>query len=335
MTNGPVMLDVAGLEIQPEERELLTHPATGGVILFTRNYESPVQLQRLTQALRQINPDLVVAVDHEGGRVQRFREGFTPIPAMGLLGQEADRDGAAAERWAEACGEVMAWELAQRGVDFSFTPVLDLDYGHSTIIGNRAFHRQPPVVSRLAQALCRGLQAQGMAAVAKHFPGHGFVEVDSHLGLPTDERSLEQLEHEDLVPFAALIRSGVTAIMPGHLLFPQVAPEPAGFSPFWLTTVLRHKMGFSGMIVSDDLTMGGAARCRSIEARAHQALAAGCDGVLVCNDSAAAGRVLTALETFSESPQPRVPWRVLRQRAEKLSAERYQDAVRVLQQQGA
>ena len=314
MKPGPVMLDVAGLELRPEEKDLLRHPATGGVILFSRNYENRAQVADLIRSLRAVRPELLVAVDHEGGRVQRFRAEMTVLPAMGRVGALHAQDPARAEGWATDCGTVLAWELTQLGVDFSFTPVLDLDYGRSAVIGNRSLHREPARVGALAQALVRGLQGQGMRAVIKHFPGHGYVTVDSHLGLPVDERAWAELENADLIPFRALLDCpGVGALMPAHVLYPAIAPEPAGFSPFWLQTLLRQRWGFDGMIISDDLTRGGAVSWGGGAAeRTHRALDAGCDAVLVCNDAPAAGQVLESLEKMTFSPLLAGRWMKMR-----------------------
>ncbi|QKE37727.1 beta-N-acetylhexosaminidase [Ferrovum myxofaciens] len=314
MNPGPVMLDVAGLELRPEEKDLLRHPATGGIILFSRNYENSAQVTHLIRSLRAVRPELLVAVDHEGGRVQRFRAEMTAIPAMGSVGALHEQDPARAEGWATDCGTVLAWELTQLGVDFSFTPVLDLDYGRSAVIGNRSLHREPTRVCALARALVRGLRGQGMSAVVKHFPGHGHVTVDSHLGLPVDERTWDELESADLIPFRALLDcAGVGALMPAHVLYSAIAPEPAGFSPFWLQTLLRQRWGFEGMILSDDLTMGGAVTWGGgAEERTHLALDAGCDAVLVCNDVSASEQVLESLERIYFSPQLEQRWMKMR-----------------------
>jgi beta-N-acetylhexosaminidase len=288
------MVDVAGLELTDAERERLAHPLVGGVILFTRNYAAPAQLQSLSAAIRALRtPQLLIAVDHEGGRVQRFRSGFTELPPMRLLGEQWDRDPAAAAAAAERYGSCIATELSAQGIDFSFTPVLDLDYGHSAIIGNRALHRNPNAVAHLGWALCQGLRSGGMAAVGKHFPGHGFVRADSHMELPVDERPLAALEKADLVPFGTLVRLGIEAIMPAHVVYPAVDDVAAGFSRRWLQNVLRERLGFDGLIFSDDLSMAGAQKRGDIVARAEAASSAGCDMVLVCNDAPAVDTLLS------------------------------------------
>lgn len=291
---GEVMLGVEGLELTAADRERLAHPRVGGVILFARNFTDGAQLKALTasiHALRDLR--LPIAVDHEGGRVQRFRDGFTAIPAMRTLGELWDRDVAAAATEAERLGRVLASELRAHGVDFTFAPVLDLDYGSSTIIGERAFHRNPNAVAHLSSALRLGLNAAGMPAVGKHFPGHGHVAADSHLEIPVDDRPMTAITADDLVPFAALVRAGLEAIMPAHVVYPAVDERPAGYSPVWLKEILRERLGFDGLIVSDDLDMAGALGAGDIVARGDAALAAGCDIVLACNDFASMDDLLS------------------------------------------
>jgi beta-N-acetylhexosaminidase len=315
LPRGPVMLDVAGLELTAEDRERIAHPLVGGVILFARNYESARQLSALTAGIRALrDPAPLIGVDHEGGRVQRFREGFTEIPAMRALGELWDRDVAAAAAEAERLGGVIAAELSGHGVDFSFTPVLDLDHRRSAIIGNRAFHQNPNAVAHLATALCRGLRAGGVAAVGKHFPGHGFVVADSHSEIPLDERPLAALEKDDLVPFGVLIARKLEAIMPAHVMYPAVDGMPAGFSHVWLAEILRTRLGFDGMIFSDDLSMAGARGMGDIVARADAACAAGCDMVLVCNDPPTADDLLARWRSASN---PGLAWRAQRMERRK------------------
>jgi beta-N-acetylhexosaminidase len=290
---GPVMLGVEGVELNDADRVRLLHPLAGGAILFTRNFESVAQLDRLTAAIHALrDPPLVISVDHEGGRVQRFREGFTSIPAMRTLGDAWDRDVAGAAREAARLGFTLASELRARGVDFSFTPVLDLDHGTSAVIGNRAFHRNPNAVAHLAAAFRDGLSAGGMSAVGKHFPGHGFVAADSHEDLPRDERPRERIDADDLVPFAALVRKGIEAIMPAHVVYPAVDARPAGYSRVWIHDVLRSGLGFDGVVISDDLGMAAAVAEGDIVARADAAVSAGCDVVLCCNEHAATDELL-------------------------------------------
>lgn len=285
LPRGPLMLDVAAHTLSDDEKNRLRHPAVGGVILFRRNFSSIAQLKTLIQEIKALrNPELVIAVDHEGGRVQRFLDGFTRLPAMANLGHYADKHGlAAASSLAEKTGYVLAAELRACGVDLSFTPVLDVDYGQCAVIGNRSFHRDPQIIAELALALQRGLQQGGMAACGKHFPGHGFVAGDSHTVLPCDARSFNEIAAADLVPFRRMVASGMAAVMPAHVLYQNIDPQAAGFSAFWLKHILRAEMGFDGVIFSDDLTMEGACGAGNITARAHAALDAGCDIVLVCN----------------------------------------------------
>jgi beta-N-acetylhexosaminidase len=293
---GPVMLDIAGPQLSPAEGDLLRHPLVGGVILFSRNYRSPQQLCELTAAIRALRkPELLIAVDHEGGRVQRFREGFSRIPAMRRLGEAWDRDRAGACAAARDTAYVLASELLACGVDFSFTPVLDVDFGASGVIGDRAFHSDPAAIAQLSAALIAGLREAGMASVGKHFPGHGYVRADSHLAVPVDERSYAKIEAADLVPYRGLINHGLSAVMPAHVIYPEVDAHPAGFSSKWLQQILRGVLGFDGMIFSDDLSMEGASVAGGVVERGATALAAGCDMVLLCNAPEAAPRLLDGL----------------------------------------
>jgi beta-N-acetylhexosaminidase len=284
---GPVVIDVAGTALDNDDRRRLLHPLTGGVILFTRNYVSPEQLAALTAEIHALRePALVISVDHEGGRVQRFRSGFTRIAPMRKLGEAWDANPQHARRLAHELGFVLAAELRAHGVDLSFTPVLDIDHGNSSIIGDRAFHRQADAVAELSSALMQGLKQGGLSAVGKHFPGHGHVRADSHLELPVDERPYSEIERNDLVPFVRLIEGGLPAIMPAHVVYPDVDGKPAGFSNVWLKQILRGNLHFDGLIFSDDLSMEGARAFGDINTRAHAAFDAGADMVLVCNDPA-------------------------------------------------
>lgn len=285
---GPLMIDIAGLQLSDLEQERLCHPLVGGLILFARNYASPQQLEQLTAAVHALrSPALPIAIDHEGGRVQRCRDGFTRLPAMRRLGEQWDRDPQAAWLAARGIGYVLAAELRARGVDLSFTPVLDLDWGRSSVIGDRSLHANPVAVVRLAGALIEGLHRAGMAACGKHFPGHGWVEADSHVALPVDERELEELA-PDIEPYRRL---ELDAVMPAHVIYRRLDPRPAGFSRFW-TGMLRNQLGFNGVIFSDDLSMAGASVAGGICERCTAAWDAGCDLLLVCNSPDAVGELL-------------------------------------------
>ena len=297
MTIGPIMLDVAGTALTAEDERRLAHPAVGGVILFTRNYESPEQLARLCQAIHAVkSPPLLISVDHEGGRVQRFREGFTRLPPMRALGELWDADPHGAREAASHEGYVLAAEWRAHGVDFSFTPVLDVNFGESGVIGDRAFHRDPQGIAELAHALQTGMREAGMASVGKHYPGHGFVKADSHTEVPVDERDYNDIERTDLLPFRRMTEYGMTAVMPAHVIYPKVDTKPAGFSRVWLRDILRGQLGFEGVIFSDDLSMEGASTEGGILQRALAALDAGCDMILICNNPSAADELLAGLE---------------------------------------
>lgn len=291
----PVMLDVEGVTLTADDIRRIQHRLTGGVILFARNYQDRAQLTALTTAIHAANPGVLIAVDHEGGRVQRFKtDGFTPLPAMRKLGALWDRDVLAATKAATDVGFVLAAELRACGVDLSFTPVLDLDYGESGVIGDRAFHRDARVVTLLAKSLNHGLALAGMANCGKHFPGHGFVKADSHVAIPVDERTLDAIMTEDAAPYNWLGMS-LAGVMPAHVIYPQVDPHPAGFSKKWLS-ILRDEMGFQGVIFSDDLSMEGASVAGSVIDGAHAALVAGCDMVLICNAPDKADQLLRGLD---------------------------------------
>jgi len=300
MSLGPVMLDIEGLSLSPADRDLLREPAVGGVILFSRNFESVAQVTDLVADIRALRrPPLLVAVDHEGGRVQRFRDGFTPVPPMRHIGREYDRDPESGLKTAREAGWIIASELRAAGIDLSFAPCVDLDWGVSEIIGNRAFHRKPDVVGDLAAAFSRGLRSAGMVAVAKHFPGHGAVLADSHLLLPVDRRDYGDIL-DDMRPYERLIGSGAVAgVMLAHIIYERIDAQPAGFSPYWIQRELRSRLGFGGAVFCDDLSMQATRDYGSMPTRARLALEAGCDMVLVCNDRDAAHRAVDALHEYS------------------------------------
>ena len=313
MSLGPLMVDIAGTELAPEDIEVLRHPLVGSVVLFTRNYRNPDQVTALCAAIRAVRtPHLLIAVDHEGGRVQRFREGFTRLPPLRALGhrfEEGRRDGL---NLARSAGWLMASELRAVGVDFSFAPCVDLDYGVSEIIGDRSFNRKPDTVAALGAAYMLGMRDAGMAATAKHFPGHGAVVADSHVALPVDRRELPDME-EDMRPYRALIDNGVPAIMAAHVVYPAVDSLPASLSRRWITDILRGDMGFHGCVFADDLSMAGAVAFGDVVERARLAHHAGCDVLPICNDRAA---VSTVLDHFKpELIAPASQARVVRMRA--------------------
>ena len=327
---GPAIIDVVGTALCDDDRARLSHRAVGGAILFARNYESPRQLCALVAEMRALRPDILLCVDHEGGRVQRFRAGFSPLPPMRRLGEMWDRDRRGACTAARAVGLVVATELAAHGLDFSFAPVLDLDYGSSRVIGDRAFHSDPVAVGELAVAFIGGLADGGMAAVGKHFPGHGYAVADSHLEVPHDERPLEQIMARDVAPYGPVIAAGLAAVMPAHVIYTQVDSEPAGYSRFWLQDVLRKRLGFKGMIFSDDLSMEGAGTVGGIPERARAAFEAGCDMVLLCNDPRGQEQLLDALAGARPVAESRFARLRARQREDRRSDLAYREAAQVL-----
>lgn len=294
---GQLMLDVEGKELNPADEELLRQPEVGGVILFGRNVESPEQVRALTDSIRAIKPNILIAVDQEGGRVARFRDGFSSLPSMGKLGEMFDTDPIQALELAYATGYLMASEVLAVGVDFSFAPVLDIN-GVSRVVGDRAFHHHPVAITALSAELMRGMKSAGMATTGKHFPGHGSVAPDSHVDDATDERSYADIRQFDMQPFIRNL-PWLDALMPAHVVFRQIDDKPAGFSSIWLQQIIRGKMGFTGVLFSDDLSMKAAHVAGDAGDRIAAALTAGCDMGLVCNDRAAA---LTALERLQQQP---------------------------------
>jgi beta-N-acetylhexosaminidase len=317
MTLGPLMIDLVGPTVLPEERAMLAHPLVGGVILFTRNYESPEQLLQLTRDIHAVRaPPLLIAVDHEGGRVQRFRTGFSRLPPARRIGQLFDTDRAAGVSAARSMGWLMAAELRAHGVDLSFAPTVDLDYGLNEAIGDRALHPTAEVTGQLAVAYMMGMREAGMAATAKHFPGHGRVVADSHVVLPVDRRELADLD-QDLAPYRLLIGNGLPGVMVAHILLPAEDAVPASLSARWIGGVLRGDLNFQGAIFTDDLSMGAVAVGTGIVERCQRALAAGCDMLLVCNDPASRAQALTGLNA---RPDPASQLRLVRMRgSERLS----------------
>ena len=302
---GPITLDVLGLELDAEDRRRILDPLTGGVILFGRNFSNRKQLSKLTADIKKLRPDVLISIDHEGGRVQRCKvDGFTHLPAMRKLGElwlakskstHPAESAALAMAAATACGYILASELRACGVDLSFTPVLDLDFDRSGVIGDRSFSRDPQIVFALAKSLNEGLRLADMANCGKHFPGHGWAEADSHVAIPVDERSLKEILNEDAKPYEWLDLS-LAAVMPAHVIYPKVDQYPAGFSKIWLHSILRQELGFEGVIFSDDLSMEGASVAGSVVKGAELALEAGCDAVLICNRPDLADQLLSKLK---------------------------------------
>ena len=327
MSIAPVMIDLEGLELSSEESELLNHPLTGGIIFFSRNYESVKQLSTLIKAVRKATKkDFLIAVDHEGGRVQRFRSEFTELPAIASLAESQNPT-----QNAYSHGWLMASEVRAMGIDFSFAPVLDINYGVSGVIGDRSFNRDPKVISNLASEYIKGMREAGMASTGKHFPGHGAVVEDSHLEIPVDRRSKEQIWQEDIIPFADLIKQGLDAVMPAHVIYEALDDKPAGFSSYWLKQILREELQFDGVIFSDDLTMEGASVAGDFASRAEAATEAGCDMVLVCNNRKGAIQVLdkAKIQQTDESSQrlKRMQGKPFMNRSALLDTKRWAEAV--------
>jgi beta-N-acetylhexosaminidase len=329
---GPIMLDVSGLSLTEHEKTVINHPNTGAVILFARNYQSPEQVSTLIADIRAArNGDILLAVDQEGGRVQRFQTGFTRLPPAAAY--------ADAPEMAESAGWLMAAELLAVGVDFSFAPVLDIDCGISEIIGNRSFATNAQLATQLSSAFRNGMKKAGMAATGKHFPGHGAVALDSHLTLPIDQRDLNSIRAKDLLPFRQLISEGLEGIMPAHVLYPAIDANPAGFSAFWIQQILRQELGFNGVVFSDDLSMEGAASVGDFPARARLAQQAGCDMILVCNNPTAAEQVLEALPISKDSIREQrllsMKGQAQANRAELMASEHWQQLSTRIQQWAA
>ena len=315
MTLGPLMVDLEGTAISETEKSLLLKPEVGGIILFTRNFESVEQLTALVDEVHQLRtPKLLVAVDHEGGRVQRFHQGFSRIPAAAMYARVAKNDLNKSRQLAEDAGWLMAVELRACGIDFSFAPVLDLAHGLSGVIGDRAFHGKPSTVATLAYAFMHGMNIAGMHAVGKHFPGHGGVVEDSHVAMPVDHRELDELLHSDIKPFENMIENKLAGIMPAHVIYDKVDDKPAGYSSFWLENILRQRFGFQGVIFSDDLSMEAAVIAGGFGERADAALKAGCDMALVCNHFDGA---IEAAEYIKGYSNPTSQLRLIRMHGEK------------------
>ena len=293
--------DLQGPQLSAQEKQMLTSPYLGGIILFSRHFESLGQLKNLTQEISEINDQLLITVDHEGGRVQRFRQGFTPVPAMGRLGELYRTSPVQARQAAKSCAVVLASELLNAGIHLTYAPVLDIDYARNQVIGDRGFSMEPSIVAELAAQFMLGLKEMNFAVVGKHFPGHGWVTLDSHVACPVDERPLRDIQAADMQPFQNLLPS-IDWMMPAHVVYSQVDDEPAGFSKVWLQDILRQSLNYRGRIVSDDLSMAGAALKGNYWQRAQAALAAGCDILLACNSSAASMEILAGLAASQVTP---------------------------------
>lgn len=328
MNLGPLMLDVEGTVLSAQERERIAHPGVGGVILFARNIQDTDQVRALIASMREVRPELIVAVDQEGGRVQRVKKGVTLLPPLARLGLWWDENPVQAMQGAREWGWLMAAEMLALGFDISFAPVLDLNVGRSRVIGDRAFHGTLRAVVALARSYIAGMHEAGMAATGKHFPGHGWVEADSHHAIPVDERSEADIRAQDLQTFEQLARD-LDAVMPAHVIYQQVDAQPAGFSRYWLQQVLRSELRFEGVIFSDDLTMEGASVAGGYGERAAAALAAGCDMVLVCNNPAGAQTVLDYLDqhpvTVDQARLQRMRARRRQDLATLMASDRYQN----------
>jgi beta-N-acetylhexosaminidase len=318
MSLGPLMIDLAGTEVAADDRDLLAHPLVGGVILFTRNYVDSAQLSALVADIHAArSPPLIVAVDHEGGRVQRFRkDGFSVLPASRRIGHEFDLDSRKGLELSRRMGWLMAAELRAHGVDLSFAPCVDLEYGLSEVIGDRSFHAQANIVSQLAVAYMHGMRDAGMAATAKHFPGHGAVVADSHVAFPVDRRPLVDME-DDLMPYRRLIANGLPAVLAAHVIYPDVDDAPASASPRWINGVLRGELGFKGVVFTDDMSMKGATAAGDVVTRSRRALDAGSDMVLICNDRPGAIQVVDNLDV---EPAPASQMRLVRMRGREGSS---------------
>jgi len=321
--------DIQGPELTALEEQMLSNKYLGGVILFTRHFESVEQLKFLTQKITHINPDLIITVDHEGGRVQRFRDGFTLVPAMGKLGELYKTAPEAARQAAKQCAVVLASELMSVGIHLTYAPVLDIDYGRNQVIGDRGFSIEPNVINELAEHFSQGLKEMDFAVVGKHFPGHGWVNLDSHVACPVDERALSDIQSSDMQPFKKLLPY-IDWMMPAHVVYSQVDNEPAGFSRIWLQDILRHSLEYKGRIVSDDLSMAGAAVKGSFWQRGKAAMEAGCDILLACNSSAASTEILAGMEKEGVTPMALTQYMPKASVSDPLTDERYLQAKKSL-----